>query len=209
MLCIDLGSVLRMPLMYMQIFRINLSKPWNPSTMEEWPSACHAPSAQEREHVCSHCVQPLAWALALGHPQLGTVPCRWPTLQGSVGFRSPRDTSKGSFMVTAAMCFLPKLWSLPTGLAWWAPEWNLDAPVLDLLNTMGPNPDLPQTLQGSDFETMQSGAGEMAQWVRAPDCSSEGPEFKSQQPHGGSQPSVTRSDALFWCVWRQLQCTYM
>jgi hypothetical protein len=26
-----------------------------------------------------------------------------------------------------------------------------------------------------------SGAGEMAQWVRAPDCSSEGPEFKSQQ----------------------------
>jgi hypothetical protein len=44
------------------------------------------------------------------------------------------------------------------------------------------------------------GAGEMAQWVRAPDCSSEGPEFKSQQPHGGSQPSLTRSDALFWCV---------
>jgi hypothetical protein len=42
------------------------------------------------------------------------------------------------------------------------------------------------------------GAGEMAQWGRAPDCSSEGPEFKSQQPHGGSQPSVTRSDSLFW-----------
>jgi hypothetical protein len=43
-------------------------------------------------------------------------------------------------------------------------------------------------------------AGEMAQQVRAPDCSSEGPEFKSQQPHGGSQPSVTRSDSLFWSV---------
>jgi hypothetical protein len=43
-------------------------------------------------------------------------------------------------------------------------------------------------------------AGEMAQQVRAPDCSSEDPEFKSQQPHGGSQPSVTRSDSLFWCV---------
>jgi hypothetical protein len=42
------------------------------------------------------------------------------------------------------------------------------------------------------------GAGEMAQWV--PDCSSEGPEFKSQQPHGGSQPSITKSDALFWSV---------
>jgi hypothetical protein len=40
-------------------------------------------------------------------------------------------------------------------------------------------------------------AGEMAQWVRAPDCSSKGPEFKSQQPHGGSQPSVMRSDSLF------------
>jgi hypothetical protein len=45
-----------------------------------------------------------------------------------------------------------------------------------------------------------SRAGEMAQWVRAPDCSSEGPEFKSQQPHGGSQPSVRRSDSLFWSV---------
>jgi hypothetical protein len=43
-------------------------------------------------------------------------------------------------------------------------------------------------------------AGEMAQWVRAPDCSSEGPKFKSQQPHGGSQPPVMRSDTLFWCV---------
>jgi hypothetical protein len=31
-------------------------------------------------------------------------------------------------------------------------------------------------------------------------CSSEGPEFKSQQPHGGSQPSIMRSDPLFWCV---------
>jgi hypothetical protein len=31
-------------------------------------------------------------------------------------------------------------------------------------------------------------------------CSSEGPEFKSQQPHDGSQPSVRRSDSLFWSV---------
>jgi hypothetical protein len=36
----------------------------------------------------------------------------------------------------------------------------------------------------------------MAQWVRAPNYSSEGPKFKSQQPHGGSQPPVMRSDAL-------------
>jgi hypothetical protein len=33
--------------------------------------------------------------------------------------------------------------------------------------------------------------------VKSTDCSSGGPEFKSQQPHGGSQPSVIRSDALF------------
>jgi hypothetical protein len=36
--------------------------------------------------------------------------------------------------------------------------------------------------------------------VRSTDCSSRGPEFKSQQPHGGSQPSVMRSDAPFWSV---------
>jgi hypothetical protein len=46
------------------------------------------------------------------------------------------------------------------------------------------------------FQKVLPGAGEMAQWVRAPDCSSEGPEFKSQQPHGGSQPSVTRSSGV-------------
>ncbi|EDL92826.1 rCG41153 [Rattus norvegicus] len=41
--------------------------------------------------------------------------------------------------------------------------------------------------------------GEMSA-VKSTDCSSRGPEFNSQQPHGGSQPSVMRSDALFWCV---------
>jgi hypothetical protein len=54
--------------------------------------------------------------------------------------------------------------------------------------------------QNQSFLKKTFGAGEMAQWVRAPDCSSKGLKFKSQQPHGGSQPSVTRSDALFWSV---------
>ena len=45
--------------------------------------------------------------------------------------------------------------------------------------------------------------------VKSADCSSKGPEFKSQKPHGGSQPPVMKSDALFWSVWRQLQCTYI
>jgi hypothetical protein len=31
---------------------------------------------------------------------------------------------------------------------------------------------------------------------KSTDCSSEGPEFKSQQPHDGSQPLIMRSDAL-------------
>jgi hypothetical protein len=34
--------------------------------------------------------------------------------------------------------------------------------------------------------------------VKISDCSSKGPGFKSQQAHGGSQPSVMGSDALFW-----------
>jgi hypothetical protein len=36
--------------------------------------------------------------------------------------------------------------------------------------------------------------------VKSTDCSSRGPEFNFQQPHGGSQSSIMRSDALFWCV---------
>jgi hypothetical protein len=36
--------------------------------------------------------------------------------------------------------------------------------------------------------------------VKSIDCSSAGPEFKFQQPHGGSQPSVMRSETLFWSV---------
>jgi hypothetical protein len=37
--------------------------------------------------------------------------------------------------------------------------------------------------------------------VKSTDCPSRGPEFNSQQPHGGSQPPVMGSDALFWCVF--------
>jgi hypothetical protein len=40
-------------------------------------------------------------------------------------------------------------------------------------------------------------AGEMAQRLRA---LAVFPEFNSQQPHGGSQPSVMGSAALFWCI---------
>ena len=36
--------------------------------------------------------------------------------------------------------------------------------------------------------------------VKSTDCSSRGPEFNSQQLHGGSQLSLMGFDALFWCV---------
>ena len=36
--------------------------------------------------------------------------------------------------------------------------------------------------------------------VKSTYCFSKGPKFKSQQPHGGSQPSIMRSDALFWYI---------
>jgi hypothetical protein len=37
--------------------------------------------------------------------------------------------------------------------------------------------------------------------VKSTDCSSEGPEFKSQQPHGGSQLSIMRPDPpLLGCL---------
>jgi hypothetical protein len=36
--------------------------------------------------------------------------------------------------------------------------------------------------------------------VESTDCSSKDLKFKSQQPHGGSQPFAMRSNALFWCV---------
>ena len=45
-----------------------------------------------------------------------------------------------------------------------------------------------------------TGSGKTHLALKLTDCSSEGLEFKSQQPHGGSQPSVMGSDALFWCV---------
>jgi hypothetical protein len=49
----------------------------------------------------------------------------------------------------------------------------------------------------------------MAQQLRALSALPEDPEFNSQQPHGGSQPSVIESDAPFWRVWRQLQYTHI
>ena len=47
------------------------------------------------------------------------------------------------------------------------------------------------------FYKMGKGAREIARLLRALTAL---PEVNSQQPHGGSQPSVMESSALFWCV---------
>ena len=49
----------------------------------------------------------------------------------------------------------------------------------------------------------------MAQRLRTLDALLEVPELNSQQSHGGSQPSIMRSDALFWCAQRQVQCVHI
>ena len=53
-------------------------------------------------------------------------------------------------------------------------------------------------LRKVNVKLLKAGAGKMAQPLRA--LTALGPEFKSQQPHGGFKPSLMRSDALFWSV---------
>jgi hypothetical protein len=55
----------------------------------------------------------------------------------------------------------------------------------------------PKTSFTEQFFYENGRAGEM---VKSTDYSSEGPEFRSQQPHGGSQLSILRPDAPSWCV---------
>jgi hypothetical protein len=64
----------------------------------------------------------------------------------------------------------------------------------------------PTNLQPPQDQNLRP--GETAQQLRAlTDCSTEGPEFNSQEPHGGSQPPVIESDALFWCL-KTATCTH-
>jgi hypothetical protein len=58
----------------------------------------------------------------------------------------------------------------------------------------------PYTLS-EGFQDIIKGSIQAWKDSSAVDCSYRGPELNSQQPHGGSQPSVMGSDALFWCVW--------
>jgi len=57
----------------------------------------------------------------------------------------------------------------------------------------------PRGTEGSLDTKRKLRAGEMAHQLRALTALPD-PEFNSQQLHGGSQPSVMGSGALFWCV---------
>jgi hypothetical protein len=45
---------------------------------------------------------------------------------------------------------------------------------------------------------LQNGGWTDGSAVKSTGCSSRGPEFNSQQPHDGSQPSLMGSDTIFW-----------
>jgi hypothetical protein len=45
--------------------------------------------------------------------------------------------------------------------------------------------------------------------IESTDCFSRGPEFNSQQLHGGSEQTLMGTDAFFWCVCGQLWCTHI
>jgi hypothetical protein len=66
----------------------------------------------------------------------------------------------------------------------------------------------PLTLYKGFLESLSMGWRD-GSVVKSTSCSSRGPEFNSQHPHDGSQPSVIGFDSLFWCVWREQQCTHI
>jgi hypothetical protein len=80
-------------------------------------------------------------------------------------------------------------------------------------------PDLEHITLTPHWEDHDNGPHSIKTWslgwrdgsvVKSTDCSSRGPEFNSQQLHGGSQPSVMGSGAIFWCVWtEQWECIHM
>ena len=75
------------------------------------------------------------------------------------------------------------------------PKRSYDPEVIEMVWPNLPPPKMQETWNWQAglmwLSRHLAGAGEMAQWLRAlASCSSRGPELNSQQPHGGSQPSV-------------------
>jgi hypothetical protein len=56
----------------------------------------------------------------------------------------------------------------------------------------------------------RQGVGDSDSEVKSTGCSSRGPKFNSQLPHGVSQPSIIGSDALFWHTgFMQIEHSYI
>jgi hypothetical protein len=69
------------------------------------------------------------------------------------------------------------------------------------LNKISPVPSqLTVDVHTSTFKLLLGGWRDGSA-VKSTDNSFGGHEFKFQQPHGSSQPSVTRPDSLFWCLY--------
>ena len=85
---------------------------------------------------------------------------------------------------------------------------DMDVCTHGLMNNNHKVQDICMTFLCSE-EAKQEGS--LRGWIdgSAGKSSCEGPEFISQHRHGGSQPPVMRFDALFWCVWKQIQGTYI
>jgi hypothetical protein len=72
---------------------------------------------------------------------------------------------------------------------------------LDIEKTLDISPHLRTNDNGATiFKELRSVGWKGGSAVKSTGCSSRSPEFKSQQPHGGSQPFLMRSDTLFWGV---------
>ena len=73
---------------------------------------------------------------------------------------------------------------------------DLDRAVLYLGRDMTPSLPIDDN-DSRNYTEMQLPGWRDGSAVKSIDCSARGPEFNFQQPRGGSQPSVMRSDALF------------
>jgi hypothetical protein len=94
-----------------------------------------------------------------------------------------------TFYLTSRNLFSLKSGHRCTGDCWWALR-NIDIVLPSIFFRENITDGL------ADNEELISGWRDDSA-VKSTDCSSEGPEFKSQQPHSGSQSSVMRFVALF------------
>ena len=81
-----------------------------------------------------------------------------------------------------------------SGLVW--REEDSDRAILPILSGPLMCPGKQTCFHTSVNEINTGGGWRDGSAVKSTDCSSIGPEFNTQQPHGGSQPSIIGSDTL-------------